>query len=409
MLTVNWSGLFARVVASVLLAIFALVLVCFGLGAYRVDREDAAFIQDRNWVQIFPQVLTLLGRRAVYQDMDYDRADGLFTTALRTSPVHMEAWVQLAKTAMLRKKRSQKAHRIEDMLGRALSGVTTWKWQEFLLAYELEDEEAFTRIFNVIFERLPHRSMDSCFVASQFWGDWVEIARHLHRDNLPRFIYHCMRRRQTQAALVAWEGLEHPDRKLCLRFAHYLLHQKEMKAAVSVWDQMIEGAPRRVYNGGFEQAPANRAFGWRFRRHGHVALERDVFTRKQGRFALHLTFDGTQNLRFHHVYQILPVIPGDSYTLHFFHRSDEISTDQGVYVEVRGYRCKGLHEQGPMLTGTSDWKEVQVPFQVPKGCKAILLRVRRDESLRLDNKISGQYWLDQVFLTKEGDRGAAMQ
>ena len=39
---------------------------------------------------------------------------------------------------------------------------------------------------------------------------------------------------------------------------------------------------------------------------------------------------------------------------------------------------------------------------VPLGCEAIIVQLRRKESLMFDNKISGDYWLDAV--TSEFDR-----
>ncbi len=36
---------------------------------------------------------------------------------------------------------------------------------------------------------------------------------------------------------------------------------------------------------------------------------------------------------------------------------------------------------------------------VPAGCEVICSRCMRNESLMFDNKISGDYWLDEVELT----------
>ncbi|MDZ7761852.1 MAG: hypothetical protein U5L00_16560 [Desulfovermiculus sp.] len=388
-----------RLMASSVLGVTAAALIWYGVCAQRVEMKDTQFMQAHSGTSLFPSAVNLQGRRAKYQDLELKQAAAFFTSALRASPVLISAWVEMAKVAEYTGQPSL-AHFIQKMLRNSLAEVTTWKWQELLLAYDINNDQFFADTLNFVFQRLPGRTMDACFVAAQYWGEWADIAQRLDQENLPRFIGHCMRTRHTRAALDAWSRLPHPDQELTIRFSHYLLHRKDIPTAVSVWEKVKGSSKHSIYNPGFEHKPLNRAFGWRLRRHEQVTVERDVFAQKEGRFALHLKFRGTQNVKFHHVYQIVPVVPGRSYTLQYFQKSDGLTTDQGAYLEVKGYRCQGLRAKGPMLTGsTAEWEEANVQLKVPEKCRAVLIRVRRDESLMLDNKISGHYWLDQVVLT----------
>jgi hypothetical protein len=84
--------------------------------------------------------------------------------------------------------------------------------------------------------------------------------------------------------------------------------------------------------------------------------------------------------------------------LRFARKSRGLTTDQGVSVEVFGYACKGLYRSSDPVLGTQPWAVETIEFQVPEGCEAVAVRLRRRESLKFDNKILGDYWLDSVSL-----------
>jgi hypothetical protein len=54
--------------------------------------------------------------------------------------------------------------------------------------------------------------------------------------------------------------------------------------------------------------------------------------------------------------------------------------------------------EGRVVTGTTSWEAETLDFSVPSDCEAIWVQVCRAESLKFDNKISGDYWLDGVEL-----------
>ncbi|MBW2248852.1 MAG: hypothetical protein JRF62_17075, partial [Deltaproteobacteria bacterium] len=77
-----------------------------------------------------------------------------------------------------------------------------------------------------------------------------------------------------------------------------------------------------------------------------------------------------------------------------------ITTDQGPFVDIYGYDCKGVYFKGPMMLDTHPWQEQDMEFTVPQACQAVVVRVRRRKSHRFDNKISGILWLDDFKLEK---------
>ena len=91
-----------------------------------------------------------------------------------------------------------------------------------------------------------------------------------------------------------------------------------------------------------------------------------------------------------------PVEPGKVYHLSFARKSQRLTTDQGVFLEVSGYQCEGLKVRSSPVVGTTSWLREELEVAVPGGCEAIQLQVRREESMMFDSKISGNYWLDGV-------------
>ena len=56
-----------------------------------------------------------------------------------------------------------------------------------------------------------------------------------------------------------------------------------------------------------------------------------------------------------------------------------------------------------MITGTHGWREVSIEFEMPEGCRAAVVRLRRLPSNRFDSKIRGTLWLDDFRLEKIGN------
>ena len=112
-------------------------------------------------------------------------------------------------------------------------------------------------------------------------------------------------------------------------------------------------------------------------------------------------FLGTTNLRYDHCWQYVPIQPGTLYELRFAWKSERLSTDQGVYMDVRGAGCDALSVQSPAITGSRDWSEETLVFLAPEGCRMARIGMKRDESLKFDNKIAGDVWLDAVEMVEK--------
>lgn len=394
----------SRTVLSVLLIVLSGVLWWYGVSANRLAVRDLTFLKDHfRLIQPFADAWLLRGNLAYYVDLDPQTAAANYRQAIARQPVMIEAWLNLAKVE-LAGGREQEARWILQTLSPFISHVSTWKWQELLLARDLREEALFSATFNFILARLPRRTAEACFLAKGFWGGSQAVIPHVAEENQVVFLNELMKAKEVEASLALWRGMEGgrfpPVKDLRLRFCQFLLSNDRLIEAKVVWGTWRDDGKQTVYDGGFEVELTNRGFGWQFARTPEVLIERSTENPFEGIYSLHLRFMGTKNVSFGEVSQVIPVDPGGVYRLKFARRSSGLTTDQGVRLEVAGYECQGLSVKSEPVLKRTPWIREELAVTVPAGCEAITLVVHRNESLMFDSKISGDYWLDAVELTE---------
>lgn len=396
-----------RTVLSLLLVALSGFFWWYGVSTNRLAARDLGFLKNHFWlVQPFSEAWVLKGNVAYYVDLDPQAAAVNYRQAIAKKPLAIEAWLNLAKVG-LAEDREEQARRILETLSPLISHVSTWKWQELLLARDLQEETLFAAAFNFILTRLPLHITEASFLAKGLWGDSRGVISHVAETNREVYFAELLRAGDYDAALTLWKTMETgrvpPDRNLRLRFCQALITGNRLAAAKEVWANWRDDGQQTVYDGGFEGKPTGQAFGWSFRRNPDVVIERSTETPFEGSYALHLRFMGTKNVVFSDVRQDIPVEPGKVYLLRFARRTQGLTSDQGVYLEVVGYHCQGLRVMSEPVLKRSPWLKEELLVPVPSGCEVIVLRVRRDESLMFDSKISGDYWLDAVELIQRHD------
>jgi hypothetical protein len=425
------TSMIGKLGLSAFLLTMAGTLFWYGVCSHRIAALDTEFMEKSPSARLFPEAWRLKGRIALRKEVNAEAAVVFFRHAISVQPVMIDAWLDLAR-AELSLGGMEPARKIADLLEREIPHVSNWKWDELLLAYDLRRDDYFSLCFNFILNRLPARASEACYLATRYWGGWAEVLPHMSPANHVAFLNELMRARQPEVALALWNTMEESSgsvagssgirgasardvaagssearETLALRFCQFLMDCGRLVEAKAVWTALSgEGAPV-IADGGFEQPPLNQAFGWRFDRHPEVGIERSPISPGAGQSSLHLHFQGSRNVTFHHVSRVVAVEPGQSYVLRFLRKSSILTTDQGVFLEVSGYQCKGLAVQSMPVTGSVSWAEERVQFTVPKGCQAVLLQVRRKASLSFDNKISGDYWLDRVSMERDDTIGGA--
>lgn len=394
----------SRTALSVLLIALAAVMWWYGVSTNRLAVKDLVFLKDHfRLLQPFADAWLLRGNVSYYVDLDPQTAAASYRQTIARQPVMIEAWLNLAKVE-LAAGREEEARRILATLSPFISHVSTWKWQELLLARDLREEELFSAAFNFILARLPGRTPEACFLARGFWGDSQAVIPHVAEENRVVFLNELMKARAVEPSLALWKLMEEgrfpPDKDLRLRFCQFLILGDRLTDAKEIWSVLRDDGKQTVYNGGFEMELASKPFGWSFDRIPDVLIERTTENPFEGSYSLHLRFMGTMNVNYGGVRQLIPVKPGKVYRLKFARKSSGLTTDQGVRLDISGFRCEGLSMSSEAVLKRTPWIREELEVPVPTGCEAIMLMVRRNESLKFDNKISGDYWLDAVELTE---------
>ena len=190
-------------------------------------------------------------------------------------------------------------------------------------------------------------------------------------------------------ARLSWDRLQTFNTVPQERFGYvnYLVNKGQPHDAHRVFsgsDQIAD-----VFNGGFESNPMNGGFDWRYSSWEHAEARRDTTQSTEGFASFLIEFDGKENVNYSHVWQWLPTEQGKAYELSFSMRTEAISTDEGVFMEVDGQRS-----EAPL--GTTYWQEFTIPFTASSNL--VTLRVKRTPSEKFDNLLGGKVWLDEFNL-----------
>lgn len=189
-----------------------------------------------------------------------------------------------------------------------------------------------------------------------------------------------------------------------------LINSHELDRASQVWSSLVSRFPDRIpsppsannliTNGNFQSDILDGAFDWRVFPVTGVSITQDSTGPTTNTRSLSVEFDGTQNLYYGSVLQFVSVQPRTKYTFSAFTRSQALTTNAGVGVQVSdGYAPTKILGATDPLIGTTPWSEQSFSFETPPDTRLLSVRIVRSPSQKLDNKIAGAFWLGHVSLT----------
>lgn len=251
--------------------------------------------------------------------------------------------------------------------------------------------------------------------------------------------------RATDDSALILERMIPPRAEIALEYLNYLVAQQRLEAAGELWSRLLawnqpfdpraafpfldalreRGQPERleaawaelgaryplafprraapdelITNGGFESDLWNGGLDWRVVPVEGAVVSVDNLTFFDGARALRLEFDGRHNLDYRHVFQYVPVRPGASYRFSYFIRTQGLTTDSGPRFELAdAYDPARLSLTTRNLLGSARWSLEQVEFSTGPETRLLAVRLLRPASHKLDNRLAGSVWLDQVSLT----------
>jgi hypothetical protein len=191
-----------------------------------------------------------------------------------------------------------------------------------------------------------------------------------------------------------------------------LIQHRELDQLAGAWSALVERFPEQIArrvpgsnlitNGDFESHILNGGLDWRVVPTIGAAVSLESADTFDGSRALRISFEGSRNLDYGHVFQYVPVRPNTVYRFSAYMRVRGISTDSGPRFQVcDAYNMADLSVSTENLVGTSGWSEQHSEFTTGPDNRLLIIRVARPLSRKLDNRIVGDVWIDHVSLTAD--------
>jgi hypothetical protein len=247
--------------------------------------------------------------------------------------------------------------------------------------------------------------------------DSVTVVDKLLPPDIPAYFAYLnfeTQRGNFSAAQETWNrllSLNSPfEPKEAFPFLDNLIKSHELDSASRVWSSLVSRFPDRIpspasannliTNGNLQADILDGAFDWRVFPVSGVAVNQDSIGPSVDARSLRVEFDGTQNLYYGSVLQFVPAQPRTKYTFSAFTRSQALTTEAGVGVQISdAYDPTKILGSTEPLMGTAPWSEQSFSFETPPETRLVIVRIVRLPSQKFDNKIAGAFWLSRVSLT----------
>lgn len=386
-----------------------IVIILFALSGWLLDHgykeykikttDDLTGLLNEKELSRFPRVPYQLGRRAYYNNAD-ETATGYLIKAISGDIFFMSAWLRLAEIKAAAG-HIKNAREVLEFTSRYTRKVIRWKWRQTLLARELGMNNLFFFNTNILLSRPGKRSDTFQLIDTHFDRRTEQALNVLAPEHITAYLNWLIGWNRVEDTRAVWKKITKsgpPALDLANRYIHFLVGRNEIEPAAMIWRELtgIKG----VTNPGFEKVSTQTGFDWRYSaaRPGKWRIRRVGLPVYSGDFALEITFEGRENLSFSNLWQIVPVTSQASFKLTYAWKTEDVTTDQGPFIEIYGYNCKGLYKRGQMMLKTNSWQEDTINFAPPEECRAAVIRLRRLPSKRFDSLISGTIWLDDFHL-----------
>jgi tetratricopeptide (TPR) repeat protein len=412
-----------------IIAIAAAVWFCYSGGKHALASHYALSASPENWERAShiepdnPETWYRLGR---YRQLDFDHADiplsiSDYQRAEKLNPSSPYYKLDLAGAFEMAGNTAEADHNFRAaQAAYPISAEVSWKYGNFLLRQD-RLTEAYAEIHRAVLvdpKLIP-------LAVSRVWHSDPDI--HLLLDQvLPgtaegysAALTFLVGEQNPTAALEVWHRLiandPQPDLKLVYGLTDMLVAQEKFDDAGAVWHEAVGmdadsasayAGNSLVYDGGFEKDISDGGFGWRLNETDSADFDYDAEQKHSGNRAARVIFDGTKNLAYENLFQYVLVSPGTRYRFQGFIRTDKISTETGMRFEIVDPRDpQHVDVLTPNETGTLPWTLEQSDFTTGPKTHMLAIRLVRKPSQRLDNRLSGTVWIDDVRLFPGGSGG----
>ena len=406
--------------ATIMIAAAAAAWLCYAGLKHGLAGHYGASSDPENWsraARIEPEDPENWYRQGRYRQLDFDHEDiplaiSFYQRAVQLNPRSTFYKLDLASALEMsgNNLEADKYYR-EAQAGYPISAEVSWKYGNFLLRQQ-RLPEAYAEI---------HRSVevDPNFIPlaiSRAWHSDPDV-RVLLDQVLPRTargdweaLAFLTDAHEATASLTVWNHLvaqKFPiDWKKTFAFTDLLVAQQHYDDAGSVWRQATElggissppsNSGSLVFDGGFEKDISGGGFGWQQQDIPGADFSFDSTEKHSGARSVSIAFDGTQNIEYQYLYQNVLVTPGTHYRFRGYLRTDQISTESGMRFEIFDPNDKkNLDVLTPNEIGTQPWTLEETDFAPGPKTRLVRIQLARSASKRLDNRLGGTVWVDDV-------------
>jgi len=346
-----------------------------------------------------------------YADNDTDSSIKFFSRSLSLNPFDSKTWLGLARSYIDKGEHNSGSYALE----RAISldrNTPDILWEAGLLSLMNNDPKMASGLLKRYMSMMPseqERLYSMLFAIgadSDYIFDNIIPPEYEYRK---RYLYFLISNKLIREAMDVWDrmGKMHPEKELYIRYCDFLLSSGHIDKAIKLWDGFLkefeisrEKTDNIIWNGDFEKSLEKGCFDWRTgRAEGvRVFIDRGIF--RTGEASLTASFNGQTNPDIYIASQIVPVRQGARYRLLGYMRTENITTKNGIFLEIKGHRCEFNPLRSEPQVGTNLWKRIELDFSIPNGCEAVMIGIRRERSQKFDNRISGDVWIDSLSVTE---------
>jgi tetratricopeptide (TPR) repeat protein len=416
----------ARRRTAAVIAIVAAVWFCYAGSRHALASHYAASSKPENWeraTRIEPGNAEIWYRLGRFRQLDFDNADvplsiSYYRRAEQLNPHSPYYKLDLAGALEMAGKNDEAdANFRAAQAAYPISAEVSWKYGNFLLRQN-RLPEAYAEIHRAVVvdpkliplavSRVWHSDPNIHSLLDQVLPDTAEA----YSEALA-FLADAQ---DSTAALDIWHRLIAKDPRTDLKWAFkltdILVAQEKFEEAGTVWRQAVGMNPGSspaytgnslVYDGGFERDILGGGFGWQQHDAMGADFDFDMDVKHSGSRSARLIFDGTENLLYEGLFQEVLVSPGTHYHFQGFLHTDQISTESGMRFEIVDPKDQPhLDAVTKNETGTLPWALEQIDFATGPQTHLILIRLTRRPSQRLDNKLRGTVWVDDITIVPVG-------
>jgi len=411
-----------RLLLPILILILAIVAGYSVLSVWRgvsLYRENPSRDDLERMIRLTPSNPDPYYRMALFQEwdirnIDHDRSLHFLKKAIQYNPLEQQYWIQLARIffRMEQKEASEKA------MERAILVFPTGyqgRWVSGNLLLQQGAVEKAIPHFTYILTHYPNQAYLVYEVLRKTFDDPDFIFEEfVPKDpaSTSQYLAYLYEMGSKESAKKVWQKKtlfgHKMGREETLRHIEFLIGVADLREAFEFWKARLrqEGLPLGpegdlITNGGFEiDAILGGGFDWRVSRVPGAEVSIDPANRLEGGRSLKISFNGKENVDFHHVSQHVALKPDTDYVLRANLKSQGITTKSGLKMEMLGIG-PSFYKSSESLIGDNDWKELEIVFRTPVQCRGGLVRFRRERTDKFDRLISGTIWIDRVSLKEK--------